>query len=77
MINEDVLDLYPRVPVGMRVTVTWQHFRGGAAVAGASEQEANISDEDGAQRKYQRPSGNTQVVRRNYRSSVQRSAQAE
>src|SRR5689334_12637465 len=26
MTNEDVLDLYPRVPVGMRVTVTWQQF---------------------------------------------------
>jgi hypothetical protein len=26
MTNQDVLDLYPRVPVGMRVTVTWQHF---------------------------------------------------
>ncbi len=26
MYNEDVLDLYPRVPVGMKVTVTWQRF---------------------------------------------------
>ncbi|RUP09466.1 L,D-transpeptidase family protein [Hyphomicrobium sp.] len=26
MTNEDVLDLYPRVPVGTRVTVTWQQF---------------------------------------------------
>jgi lipoprotein-anchoring transpeptidase ErfK/SrfK len=26
MTNDDVLDLYPRVPVGMRVTVTWQQF---------------------------------------------------
>ena len=26
MINEDVLDLYPRVQVGTRVTVTWQRF---------------------------------------------------
>jgi len=26
MINQDVLDLYPRVPIGMRVTVTWQRF---------------------------------------------------
>ncbi len=29
MFNEDVLDLYPRVPVGTRVTVTWQRFNGG------------------------------------------------
>jgi hypothetical protein len=26
MVNEDVLDLYPRVPVGTKVTVTWQRF---------------------------------------------------
>lgn len=26
MYNTDVLDLYPRVPVGARVTVTWQRF---------------------------------------------------
>ncbi|MGQ0456010.1 MAG: L,D-transpeptidase [Hyphomicrobium sp.] len=29
MYNEDVLDLYPRVPVGARVIVTWQRFTGG------------------------------------------------
>ena len=27
MFNEDVLHLYPRVPVGTKVTVTWQRFR--------------------------------------------------
>jgi lipoprotein-anchoring transpeptidase ErfK/SrfK len=26
MYNRDVLDLYPRVPVGTKVTVTWQRF---------------------------------------------------
>ncbi len=26
MLNDDVLDLYPRVPVGTKVTVTWQRF---------------------------------------------------
>jgi lipoprotein-anchoring transpeptidase ErfK/SrfK len=26
MYNEDVLDLYPRVPISTRVTVTWQRF---------------------------------------------------
>jgi lipoprotein-anchoring transpeptidase ErfK/SrfK len=25
--NEDVLDLYPRVPIGTRVTVTWRRYR--------------------------------------------------
>jgi len=28
MYNKDVLDLYPRVPVGTRVTVTWERFTG-------------------------------------------------
>lgn len=28
MFNRDVLDLYPRVPVGTKVTVTWQRFEG-------------------------------------------------
>ena len=27
MYNEDVLDLYPRVPLGTKVTVTWQRFQ--------------------------------------------------
>jgi L,D-transpeptidase catalytic domain len=27
MYNEDVLDLYPRVPTGTKVTVTWQKFQ--------------------------------------------------
>ncbi|MBN9267503.1 MAG: L,D-transpeptidase [Hyphomicrobium sp.] len=27
MYNRDVLDLYPRVPVGTRVTVTWRRYR--------------------------------------------------
>jgi lipoprotein-anchoring transpeptidase ErfK/SrfK len=33
MYNEDVLDLYPRVPVGTVVTVTWERFKTGAAIA--------------------------------------------
>ena len=27
MYNEDVLDLYPRIPLGTKVTVTWQRFQ--------------------------------------------------
>jgi hypothetical protein len=37
MLNEDVQDLYPRVPVGTKVTVTWQRF-GSQAVASGYEQ---------------------------------------
>ena len=33
MTNEDVLDLYPRVPVGTRVTVTWQKFNGNSVAS--------------------------------------------
>jgi lipoprotein-anchoring transpeptidase ErfK/SrfK len=33
MFNEDVLDLYPRVPVGTKVVVTWDKFKTGAASA--------------------------------------------
>jgi lipoprotein-anchoring transpeptidase ErfK/SrfK len=29
MYNEDVLDLYPRVPVGTKVTVTWKNYTSG------------------------------------------------
>jgi hypothetical protein len=37
MFNEDVLDLYPRVPVGTVVTVTWERFKTGPAIASDSE----------------------------------------
>jgi lipoprotein-anchoring transpeptidase ErfK/SrfK len=33
MYNQDVVELYDRVPVGTKVTVTWQKFDGAAAVA--------------------------------------------
>ena len=29
MYNEDVLDLYPRIPLGTKVTVTWKNFTSG------------------------------------------------
>jgi len=34
MLNDDVLDLYPRVPVGTKVTVTWQRFSSERIAAG-------------------------------------------
>ncbi len=84
MINEDVLDLYPRVPVGTRVTVTWQKFHG-AAVAASEPSSGSYSDEAGQPRKkVQRatypgtPEG--RPVRKYYRSSMQeptRAAQVE
>jgi lipoprotein-anchoring transpeptidase ErfK/SrfK len=41
MFNEDVLDLYPRVPVGMKVTVTWQRFGTPQAVASGYDAQGN------------------------------------
>jgi lipoprotein-anchoring transpeptidase ErfK/SrfK len=38
MYNRDVLDLYPRVPVGTKVTVTWERFGGGQGVAFSDEE---------------------------------------
>jgi hypothetical protein len=37
MFNQDVLDLYPRVRVGARVTVTWNRFQTGPAMASAAD----------------------------------------
>jgi lipoprotein-anchoring transpeptidase ErfK/SrfK len=37
MYNEDVLHLYPRIPTGTRVTVTWQKFKTGSGVANYSD----------------------------------------
>ncbi|MEQ1649839.1 MAG: L,D-transpeptidase family protein [Hyphomicrobiaceae bacterium] len=37
MYNQDVLDLYPRVAVGTKVTVTWNRYNVGSAVAAAEE----------------------------------------
>lgn len=50
MTNQDVLDLYPRVAKGTKVTVTWQKFAGGtAAIASAEDTSA------AAKKKYLRP----------------------
>ena len=37
MYNQDVLDLYPRVKVGAKVTVTWNTFRGSQFSSGSDE----------------------------------------
>lgn len=49
MFNADVQDLYPRVPVGTRVTVTWDRF-GSAAVAANPAGDAPRTVMPGAQR---------------------------
>jgi lipoprotein-anchoring transpeptidase ErfK/SrfK len=68
MTNEDVIELYPQVPVGTRVTVTWQRFSTNA-VASSSEQAAPQS----APHKYYRPA--PRPLRSN--ASMQRAAEAQ
>ena len=72
MLHEDVLDLYPRVPVGARVTVTWQHFSANA-VASSDEEAAPVQ---GPRKTYR--NANTQM-RRYARpaTSVQRTSEVQ
>lgn len=51
MYNQDVLDLYPRVKVGAKVTVTWQKFSSSTAVAAASDEAPQAEQK----KKYLRP----------------------
>ena len=70
MLNNDVLDLYPRIPVGTRVTVTWQRFSG-SSVASSSAPKASSSN--GALFDF----GDNQqqpASRKAYRSSLQKAA---
>ncbi len=52
MYNQDVLDLYPRINVGARVTVTWQKFPTGVAMAAT---EADVTQEAKPRKNYLRP----------------------
>ena len=76
MLNEDVIELYPKLPVGTRVTVTWQHFGTGAVASSAS------SDEKPAQaqrRTYRATSSQGQTLRHFNRppTSLQKTSAAE
>ena len=44
MYNKDVLDLYPRVAVGTKVTVTWQRFSRSATAA--MDDDAQVLQEE-------------------------------
>lgn len=72
MLNEDVLDLYPRVPVGARVLVTWQRFNAStiASSPSSSKSSASFFDSEPTQPNVRR------VTRSNYRSSVQQKSAA-
>lgn len=44
MYNRDVLDLYPRVPVGTKVTVTWESFEGGGYASADDDRPSRRAD---------------------------------
>lgn len=78
MLNEDVHALYPLVPIGTRVTVTWQKFSS-SAVASNENTSASFTDETGApKRKYYR-AANTQrrTTLPAHRSGVQKAAEVQ
>lgn len=60
MYNEDVIDLYPRIPVGTQVLVTWQRYKTGPGEAvaapadGESETRSSPSRKGHQNRKSQR-----------------------
>ena len=43
MFNEDVIDLYPKVPTGTKVIVTWERFKTGGAIAEYERSEKSAS----------------------------------
>ncbi|MDX2307068.1 MAG: L,D-transpeptidase [Hyphomicrobium sp.] len=65
MYNEDVLDLYPRVPVGTVVTVTWERFKTGPNVA-----SSDVSSDAVAPEASDEPRTTRRVVRMNNKGGV-------
>lgn len=64
MFNEDVLDLYPRIAVGTRVTVTWQRFNGDTvAEAPRPTEDLNEAAERSAQRRARYENRRSSMVR--------------
>jgi lipoprotein-anchoring transpeptidase ErfK/SrfK len=79
MTNQDVLDLYPRIPVGTRVTVTWQKFSSSAIASNDSGTASTFTDENGApKRKYYRTASTSKrTTIPAHRTEVQRAAEAQ
>ena len=61
MHNNDVLDLYPRVQIGTRVTVTWQKFSS-SAVASSSSSNSAPTEVGPPKRKYYRAANSPKAV---------------
>lgn len=88
MFNQDVAELYPKVAVGTRVTVTWQRFNASGAMQSASAEPrpaaaAPTTDEERAERrkaylaKYQSKYFQNRTARNAPRATAQRSAAVE
>jgi lipoprotein-anchoring transpeptidase ErfK/SrfK len=75
MFNEDVLDLYPRVPVGTRVTVTWEQFKTDSAAGSSSASLFGPSDEPKAAVAVTGPTTTTKYGRKIGGGRVSRAAQ--
>jgi lipoprotein-anchoring transpeptidase ErfK/SrfK len=60
MYNQDVLDLYPRVNAGAKVTVTWQKFPTGVAMAAT---ELDVTQASAPKKTYLRPVQARRAVR--------------
>ena len=67
MLNEDVHDLYPRIAIGTRVTVTWQRFSTNAVASNNSGSSNAYGEEVAPKRKYYR------MPNKKYPSAAQRS----
>ena len=68
MLNEDVLDLYPRVPVGMKVTVTWQRFNS-QMIAGDDEPAPFSPTATASTASYKTPGAGVRPIRQRTPSS--------
>jgi lipoprotein-anchoring transpeptidase ErfK/SrfK len=64
MYNSDVLDLYPRVPVGARVTVTWQRFGTAAYASSGGSSSDSWSFWDSGEEKVERRTVRKRPLRR-------------
>ncbi len=79
MYNQDVVDLYPRVPVGTKVLVTWNSYKGGGYAAAAprpTERVSRSESQSGSRSAQQRSSRRTAAVENEKPRTVANAAEA-
>ena len=78
MTNEDVLDLYPRIPVGTRVTVTWQKFSTSAVASNDGTSKSYTDVTRAPTRKYYRSATSARrTTIPSHRTATQKAAEAQ